>query len=187
MNQNENDNKRWTVLDTTYLYRYPWFTARKDHVRLPNGNEIPDYYVLEYPTWVNVLAITAEGRMVMVRQYRHGLGVTALEMVAGVMDPGDESAEAAARRELWEETGYAGGEWSHWATFAPNPGAMNNVCHTFLAQGVTRVSGQHLEPTEDIDVCLMDPSEVRAVLETDGVEQALMAASLWKWFAKTEH
>ena len=100
MNQNENDNKRWTVLDTTYLYRYPWFTARKDHVRLPNGNEIPDYYVLEYPTWVNVLAITAEGRMVMVRQYRHGLGVTALEMVAGVMDPGDESAEAAARREL---------------------------------------------------------------------------------------
>ena len=64
---------KWKILDSKYIIKRPWLTARVDKVELPNGVVNPEYYVLEYPTWVNVIAITAEGKFVMVEQYRHGL------------------------------------------------------------------------------------------------------------------
>ena len=69
-------NKTWKVLDTEYLIKRTWLTARRDHLLLPDGREIPEYYVLEYPDWVNVIAITKDGYFVMERQYRHALGCT---------------------------------------------------------------------------------------------------------------
>ena len=69
-------NKTWKVLDTEYLIKRPWLTARRDHLLLPDGREIPESYVLEYPDWVNVIAITKDGYFVMERQYRHALGCT---------------------------------------------------------------------------------------------------------------
>ena len=63
MNTNT-DDRSWEVIDSEYLFRRPWLTARRDHVRLPNGNEIPEYYILEYPDWINVIAITDSGEFV---------------------------------------------------------------------------------------------------------------------------
>ena len=88
----------------------PWLTARKDHVLLPTGAENKEYYVLEYPDWINVLAITRDGKFLMERQYRHGLGMTCYEICAGVCEKGESPLESA-RRELYEETGFGGGEW----------------------------------------------------------------------------
>ena len=68
--------KKWTVLDTEYLIRRPWLTARRDVAQLPDGRINREYYVLEYPDWVNIIAITREGDFVLERQYRHGLGNT---------------------------------------------------------------------------------------------------------------
>lgn len=73
----QNDDKKWQILASEYLFRRPWLTVRRDHVRLPNGAEIPEYYVLEYPDWINVIAITRDGRFLLERQYRHGLQWTA--------------------------------------------------------------------------------------------------------------
>lgn len=181
------DEKAWQVLGSEYLFRRPWLTARRDHVRLPGGAENREYYVLEYPEWVNVIALTAAGEMVLIRQYRHGIGETHLELVAGVVDPTDASPLEAAQRELMEETGYGGGTWRPFMVLAPNASAMNNHCHTFVAAGVERLSAQHLEATEDIDVLLLPPAEVRRLLQ-GGQEfvQALMAAPLWKFFAERE-
>ena len=67
-------NMNWKLLSSEYLFKRPWLTARKDKVQLPDGRIMDEYYVLEYPTWINVIAITTEGQMVLVRQYRHGLG-----------------------------------------------------------------------------------------------------------------
>ena len=80
--ENINDRK-WEILSTEYLIRRPWLTARRDHVKLPTGAENPEFYVLEYPDWVNVIAITKEGEFVMIRQYRHGLGETRYELCQG--------------------------------------------------------------------------------------------------------
>ena len=104
------DDGKWQVLASKYLIRRPWLTARRDVVRLPNGTEIPEFYVLEYPDWVNIIAVTADVEFVMIRQYRHGIDQTRYELVAGCVDPGEDPL-TAAKRELYEETGFGGGEW----------------------------------------------------------------------------
>lgn len=174
--------QKWKTLDSEYIVKRPWLTARRDKVQLPDGTVHPEYYVLEYPTWVNVIAITADGDFVMVEQYRHGLRDVFTELVAGVVEEGEAPIEAA-RRELLEETGYAGGEWQEFMVISQNPGSTDNLTHCFLARGVEKVSGQHLDATEDIAVKLLTREEVKEMLMNDRVKQSLMAAPLWKYFA----
>lgn len=181
----ENNDMKWDVLDSEYLFRRPWLTVRRDTVRLPNGKVHPEYYVLEYPKWINVIAITPEGKFVMVRQYRHGLGITATELCAGVVEEGEDPLEGA-KRELLEETGYAGGEWELSMVVSANPGSQNNLSYSYIARGVTKVAGQHLDDTEDIEVRLLSEEEVYDMLVKDELKQALMAAPLWKYFALKE-
>ena len=81
--------KNWSIVKSEYLFNRPWLTVRKDCVRLPDGRENPEFYVLEYPDWVNVIAITEDGKYIMEKQYRHGLGITEYELCAGVIEQGD--------------------------------------------------------------------------------------------------
>ena len=178
-------NRKWRVLHSEYLARKPWFTVRHESLALPDGRTIPDYYVFEYPEWVNITAIDPEGRFVMIDQYRHGLGETSYEIPAGVVEPSDASLLDAARRELREETGYGGGEWRLLTSISANPATQNNLTHCFLATGVERIGEQQLDATEDIRVHLFSRDEVRELLRTDRIRQALMAAPLWRYFAET--
>ena len=166
----ENPKKRnWKVLTSEYLARKPWFTVRHESIELPDGRRIPDYYVFEYPDWVNVIAITKEGKFVFIDQYRHGLGETDYEIPAGVAEPDDASMLAAAQREL---------------VVAPNPSTQNNLTYCYLATGVERLGEQHLDATEDIRVHLFSGAEVRDLLESGRIRQALMAAPLWRYAAE---
>lgn len=126
---------KWDILGSDYLLKERWLTVRKDHVRMPSGVEMDDYYVLEYPDWINVVAITKEGKFVIERQYRHGTQSVEYELCAGIIEKGESPLEAA-QRELLEETGYSGGEWQLYCISTPNPSAMTNVNYTFLATGV---------------------------------------------------
>ena len=155
-------------------------------MKLPNGTVIPEYYVLEYPTWVNVIALTDDGKFVLVRQYRHALGETRYELCAGVCEEGEEPL-AAAQRELFEETGYSGGEWELWMTLSANASSMNNLTYCYLATGVKRTSTQHLEPTEDLTVHLVTRKRLFAMLKADEFRQALMMAPLWKYFSQVRN
>lgn len=177
----EHEIKKWETLDSEYLFRRPWLTARRDTVRLPNGVINDEYYVLEYPTWVNVIAITREGKFVMVEQYRHALGIISTEICAGVAEPGEEPLDAA-RRELEEETGYGNGKWTLLSVISANPGSLNNLSYCYLAEDVEPVAERHLDHTEDLATRLLTADEVFHLLETDAVKQALMAAPLWKYF-----
>ena len=178
--------REWQTLESEYLIRRPWLTARCDTVKLPNGTVIPEYYVLEYPTWVNVIALTDDGKFVLVRQYRHALGETRYELCAGVCEEGEEPL-AAAQRELFEETGYSGGEWELWMTLSANASSMNNLTYCYLATGVKRTSTQHLEPTEDLTVHLVTRKRLFAMLKADEFRQALMMAPLWKYFSQVRN
>ena len=178
----DKDPMAWEVLDSEYVFKRPWLTARRDHVKLPTGAEINDFYVLEYPDFCNVVAITKDNKFLMERQYRHAQHLTAIEIPAGCVEKGETSLEAA-QRELYEETGYGGGQWTKLMTISPHPGACNNYCHCYLALGVERVSTQHLESTEDIKMVFLEQDEVARMLRNDEFHQALMAAPLWKYFA----
>ena len=175
--------KKWETLSSRYLIQRPWLTARVDTVRLPNGVINPEHYVLEYPDWVNVIAVTTAGMMVMVRQYRHAFDEVMVELCAGVSEDG-ETPEQSARRELLEETGYGGGSWREVMTIGQNPSICDNITHCFLAEGVERVSDQALDDSEDIEVLLMTPGEVLSMLRGNQMRQALMAAPLWRYFAE---
>ncbi len=175
--------EKWKTLESEYLIKRPWLTARRDKVLLPTGVVHDEYYVLEYPTWINVIAITKDGKFVMVEQYRHGLQEIFTELVAGVAEKGEEPLQAA-KRELMEETGFGGGEWVLNTVICANPGSQNNLTYSYIATGVEKVGSQHLDETEDVSVKLLTEAEVYEMLENDQVKQALMAAPLWKYFAK---
>lgn len=175
--------RKWKIIGSEYLFRHkPWLTVRKDRLEMPSGKIINDYYVIEYPAWINVIAIDREGRFVMVEQYRHGLRDVFTELVAGVAEDGEEPLEAA-KRELMEETGYGNGRWRLNAVLSGNPTSTDNLTYSFIAEDVELVGERHLDDTEDIDVRLVSEQEVRRMLEADEIKQALMAAPLWKYFA----
>ncbi|MBO4984910.1 MAG: NUDIX hydrolase [Bacteroides sp.] len=172
----------WKTLSSEYLIKRPWLTARRDVVQLPDGRIHNEYYVLEYPDWVNVIAMTDQGEMLLVRQYRHGLRQTNFELVAGCVEQGEDPLDAA-RRELLEETGYSGGRWSKLMTISANPSTNNNLTHCYLAEGVVHTSEQHLDATEDVEVHLLPLSEVKAMVSRGDFMQALMVAPLLKWLS----
>ena len=174
---------KWKVLKSEYLFKRPWLTVRRDCVELPDGRQNPEFYVLEYPDWVNVIAITEDGQFVMERQYRHGLGKTCFEIPAGGMEK-DETPLEAAKRELMEETGYGEGEWTNIMNVSGNSSTTNNISHCFVAKGVKKISGQHLDSTEDLEIVLLSRDQVKDLMVNDQIRQSLMAAPLWRFFAE---
>ena len=177
--------KEWKVLESEYLVRRPWLTARRDRLELPDGRIIPEYYVLEYPDWVNVIAITKDGQFVMERQYRHAARKISLELPCGVMEEGETPLEAA-QRELLEETGFGGGQWKKLMELSPNPSAMSNTTHCFLAIGVEKIAEQHLDETEELSVLFMTKEEEKRMLKENQICQALMVAPLYKYIYAAE-
>jgi len=174
------DPAPWKVLSREYLSRKLWYTVRVDKVELANGTVIPEYWISEYPPWVNVVALTADDRVVLIRQYRHGIGQVHYEIPAGTTDPEDTSLEEAARRELREETGYSGGRWSKLMTLSANPALQNNLTHTFLAEGVTLDGPAAPEASEEITVHLVPLGEIEGLIERGGFLQALHTAPLMR-------
>lgn len=175
------DPEPWAVESSDYLFREPWLTVRRDAVRMAGGGSIPDYYVLEYADWLNVLAVTREGELVLIRQYRHGLGAVHFELCAGGIEPGEEPIEAA-RRELLEETGFGGGAWQPWMIVAANPSTHTNRTYCFLALDVERLQPPDLEATEEIAVHLVSPDRALEIALGGEMIQALFLAPLLKYF-----
>lgn len=174
----------WVTLSSERIFDRPWLHVRREKVKLPTGAIHDEYYVLDYPTWINVIAITDDDRFVLVRQYRHGLGVTSMELVAGCVEEGEDPM-AGAKRELEEETGFTGGQWEELCVLSPNPSANSNLCHCYIARGVKQTSGQHLDTTEDIEIHLLTREELFDLLSSGQIIQAMMAAPLWKFFYQT--
>ena len=175
----DDDPGAWRVLTSEYLSRELWYTVRVDRCQLPSGTIIPKYWVNEYPPWVNVVAVTTDDRVVLIRQYRHGIGRVDFEIPAGTTDPEDKSLESAARRELLEETGYSGGTWSLLMTLSANPALQNNLTYTYLAEGVTAGAASP-DASEDIRVHLVPLADLETLIDNDGFLQALHVAPLMK-------
>lgn len=178
------DLDKWRIVESSYLFKHKYLTIRKDKVITQNGVTIPDFFVIENPDWINVIAITDEGLFVLEEQYRHGLGVVEFELCAGMIEEGESPIEAA-KRELREETGYAGGNWELFMKSSPNPSSMNNINYTFLATGVKKQFNQQLDLRENINVILMSKEEIINLLNEDRITEGIMQAPLWKYFAIT--
>ena len=175
--------QKWETVSSEYLVKKPWATLRVDECELPDGRIAKEYYVLEYPNWVNVVAITADKKVIMVKQYRHSGGLISIEIPGGVID-GDENPVDAAKRELLEETGYLFQDFELVSTIYPNPATSNNVTYCYLAHGGVKVQEQDLDEHEDIDIEFYSIEEVKQMLLKNEIPQALHVTGLFYAFLR---
>ncbi|WBH16418.1 NUDIX hydrolase [Sphingomonas radiodurans] len=168
----------WRVEASRYAIDDRWLRVRADDCVTADGVRIAPFFVTEHPDWVIVVAIDAADRMLLVDQYRHGWGIVSRELPTGAIDPDDADILSAAKRELLEETGYGGGDWSLIATLAPNPANQSNRCHAILATGVEKLADPHDEPTERLRLVLLPIPEAITLARSGGIVQAMHVATL---------
>jgi ADP-ribose pyrophosphatase len=170
--------KKWLCIDSVPGQDHRIFRIRLDRCVSPRTGGEQDFVVLESADWVVVVATTSEDELVMVRQYRHGVGAVTLEIPGGLVDPGLSPAEGA-RHELRQETGYGGGEWQLLGSLAPVPSVFNNHLHVFLSRGVELEGELEQDPLEDIVVELHPFAEVRDMVARGSIDHAQVVAALY--------
>lgn len=181
MTPQKKNNMKWKLLSSRTVIKDNWVHLTADDCQMPNGTMIAPFYVSHAPDFVVVIAVTEDGKMPMIWQYRHGLQEVLLEVPAGCVEPG-ESFEEAAKRELLEETGYQAENVEFLCKTAPNASCLTNYAWCYLAKGAKKVGGQHLDVTEEIAVELMEIEQVKAALRNGGIQQAVHMAAMYRAF-----
>jgi ADP-ribose pyrophosphatase len=175
---------KWNILSSSYLFNDLWFKVRKDTCETPGGKIVDPYYVYEFPTWAAAVPITEDGKIIMVRQYRHALGEVCLELPGGCVDNADKDFTAAIARELREETGYSFSSYDYLGKISANPSTNNNLLHMFLARGGKKTSVQQLDANEEIEVEIYSIEEVKQMLKENKIVQAMHVSCLLYAFEK---
>lgn len=164
------------------LLHTPIFRVRQDDAEHPRTGSVRPYVQLVAPDWVNIVALTPEGQLVLVRQWRHGTRRFELELPAGMIEP-DETPEQAAARELREETGHTADSITRLGEVAPNAAFQSNRCYTVLAEGCRRTAETNFDEGEDIEIVLATPAELRASLGGEALNAMVFCAMYW-WFER---
>lgn len=168
----------WKLLSSEYLFNDLWFKVRKDICETPKGKIVDPYYVYEFPNWVTAVPVTEDGKIIMVRQYRHALGETCIEIPGGCVDADDSNFEVAIARELLEETGYSFSSYEYLGPTSANPSTNNNLMHMFLAKGGKKVGEQQLDHNEEIELELLSVEEVKVLLKENKIIQSMHVTCL---------
>jgi 8-oxo-dGTP pyrophosphatase MutT (NUDIX family) len=164
------DEAGWRIVESEIVIETPHLRLRRDDIVLPGGDRIANYYVRESRGFAVIFALTPDERVVLVRQYKHGIGRAVLEMPAGAIDP-DETPLACATRELAEETGYRSpAPLEHVATYVTDPTNSDARFHLFHAKDVALAGAQELDITENIVVSTASLDELRTFVRDGTIE-----------------
>ena len=173
--------KPWPIIESTKNSDTGLFSIKTNRCRSPRTGQEHDFYVIDFPNWVQILPITPDDQIVMVRQYRHGCGRIFLELPGGLIDENDLSPHQTAKRELLEETGYCAENLILLTRIYPQPAVLNNKGLTYLARQVKKVAKPNLDAAEDIEVCLVKLQKIPEMIRGGEINhgQTVMALSLY--------
>lgn len=161
-------HRPWKVLGYQQIVDTPYFKLRCEQVEVPDGPTIPDYYIIENRGWVGVVPLTEDGRFLINRQYKHGLGRVVLEFPAGGIDAHEIDPLETAHRELMEETGYSfSDEQAEFlAHMYSSPTNALTEIWWYLVRGVQQTSSPKDDPIEVIETQLVTPAELLALIHS---------------------
>jgi len=174
--------KDWELIDSKVDRDYKVFRIKVDTSLSPRTNKAGQFYVIDTNDWVNVIPLTEEGEVVMIKQFRHGSKEVTLEIPGGLVD--DESPEKAAQRELLEETGYQGNGVTYLGSTNPNPAIFNNLCHTYLVENARKTSDKDLDDDEDIEVVHVPLADIPGLIADGTINHALVIIAFHFLFAR---
>jgi len=173
--------ERWLSQDREAVYDCRLFSVTEHRRRSPRTGQIHPFWVLDHADWVNIVPLTADRRVVMVLQYRHGVEDFTLEVPGGLIDAG-EAPLAAACREMREETGYDSDDVVPLGVVHPNPAIQTNRCHSFVAYDVERRHVPSFDSTEETEVVLVPLTRIPELMRSGEITHALVIVA-FQWLA----
>ena len=175
--------KPWKCIRSRPAQSFRVFSIRTDKTISPRTGIEHDFYVIESRDWINIIPLTTDHQVVMIRQYRHGSREVTLEIPGGLVDPGDTPKKAGAR-ELLEETGYRAKKWTQIGVVNPNPALFNNRCYTFLAQDIKKMAAPTPDQTEDIEVVLIPLKKIPGLILKGEIDHAMVITAFIYYFLR---
>lgn len=178
--------KPWKVVSSKIEKTFKIFDLRIDRAVSPRTGKEHEFYIFESKEWVNIIPVTKEREVVLIRQYRHGIGEIILEIPGGIVEEGDTPLDAAVR-ELKEETGYSPSEMVYLGVVHANPAFLNNRCHTYLALDSFPDGPQDLDDNEDIEVLLRPLSDIPKLIRDGEISHSLILAAFYRYYMEYDH
>tara|TARA_B100001123_G_scaffold72007_1_gene80848 strand:+ start:237 stop:776 length:540 start_codon:yes stop_codon:yes gene_type:complete len=170
--------KKWKTLDTKQIFGNKFFGFREDKVLSPKTESAHPVWVMDAPTWINIIPITKKQKVIMIKQYRFGSREISLEIPGGMVDA-DEGAFSAAIRELKEETGYGSNEVHEIGKISPNPALMSNQAYSYVAYNVEKIGNQQLDDMEDIEVMEVDLDKIPDLIKNGEINHTLVISAFY--------
>jgi ADP-ribose pyrophosphatase len=175
----------WRVRAQRRLASYRVFHVTELDAEREDTGQAHTFFRIDSVDWANIIPITTSGEVVMIRQFRHGLGRETLEIPGGLVD-GDELPGVAAARELLEETGYRAGDVRELGAVSPNPALFGNRIHSFLATGCEKVADLHNDAAEQTEVELVPLDRIDDLLRDGTIDHALVMNAFHWWKLRGE-
>ena len=170
----------WKYLHSKIIQSCRVFSIKSERYRSFHSGQEHDFYVIDSIDWVNIIPLTSDEKVILVKQFRFGTKDFSLEIPGGMLNDGEPPAQAA-RRELLEETGYAGDEPILLGMVHPNPAIHTNRCYSYLIRNVTFSNPPQQDSTEDIEVKIVPLAEIPRLIRDGQITHALVIAAFY-WF-----
>ena len=169
-------NNKWKTISEKPAGDFKIFKMREVIAESPRTRKHHKFILLDGSDWINIIALTVDGKLVMVRQYRFGTSEFELEIPGGIIEKGEEPIEAGLR-ELKEETGYVGDNPQYLGYVDPNPAFQTNKCHTIIVENCKKVDEQSLDPGEDIEVEIIKEEKIQELIDGGSIRHSLVLSA----------
>ena len=170
--------KKWKTLKSKQIFGNSLFGLREDTVKSPKTNNLHPVWIMNAPTWINIIPITKDKEVILIKQYRFGKQEITVEIPGGMLNK-DENPKEAAIRELLEETGYTSSNVVQIGRVTPNPALMNNYTYSFLAIDVEKTTEQKLDDMEDIELLKVNLEKIPSLIKNQKIDHALVISAFY--------